>query len=421
MTVAQPAMGAAPPRDLLAAEAAAGVRWRTIVIGFAVILGGTALLQRFAINVAGFPLQFPFLLTYAAVAWLLVRGVASLCPVRCFWYLILVLAVMVTQLVAKRPPQLTSLAYMLAIYAPFCVICPLTRAEYMRVVLVYQRLMVVLALAGIAQFLLQFVWRGPQLFTFEGLVPDTLLLPDFNTVIESFAGLNKSNGVVFLEPSVFSQFLAIAVIAEFCFWQNWRRLALFALALFLSFSGTGFVALFPVLIFLLVARGHLLTVVLGVAALAAFVLINPGNVLDVHLARIETATSGSTQTSAYLRFVGPFDLVGHFSFADARALLFGYGAGSIGALSAVIGSHDPTWAKLVIEYGLLGTAAFLVFFLVAALGRSHTVAIPAAAGIAFFALGGVLLNPYWAYLFAGLCVFPARALEAPEAAPPQPA
>lgn len=417
MTAAQDTLGAALPGRSYAGPDGAQLRWHAIVAAFAVIFGATALLQRFALNVGGFPLQLPFLFTYAAVAWLLLRGAASLSPVRCFWFLIFVLAVLISQLVAKRTPQLTSLAYMLAIYAPFCVICPLSRDEYMRVLLIYQRLMVLLALAGIAQFALQFVWRGPQLFTFEGLVPDTLLLPDFNTVIESFAGLNKSNGMVFLEPSVFSQFLAIAIVAEVCFWQNWRRLALFAAAVFLSFSGTGFVALFPVLLILLIARGHLLTLLLGVAAVAAFVLVNPGNVLDVHLSRIETATSGSTETSAYLRFIGPFELVRHFSFVDARALLFGYGAGSIGSLSVVVGSHDPTWAKLVIEYGLVGSGAFLVFFVVSALGRTHTVAIPAAAGIAFFALGGVLLNPYWVYLFAGLCVLPARAPDQPAPAP----
>ena len=98
-----------------------------------------------------------------------------------------------------------------------------------------------------------------------------MLLPRFNTVIpvQHGASLFKSNGFVFIEPSTFSQFLALAIVIELAVFHSMRRFALFALAYLVTYSGTGLIVLAATLpLFLGSVRVKHVLAVLAVAGAA---------------------------------------------------------------------------------------------------------------------------------------------------------
>ena len=157
--------------------------------------------------------------------------------------------------------------------------------------------MLVVAIAGILQFFGQLVVKGPLLFTFVGIFRPDLISHGFNYVIPvpGLGGLNKSNGFFLVEPSSFSQLMALAIIVELEFFKPSWRLGVLGLALMLSFSGTGLLLFAAIVPLYLLRRGWGGVLLLaGPAVLvAAIVLAGPklapaaGSVERVRLGPVE--------------------------------------------------------------------------------------------------------------------------------------
>ena len=100
------------------------------------------------------------------------------------------------------------------------------------------------AAAGVLQFAAQFVGLG--LFSFEGIVPSSILFEkgyNLRIPITGSGPLLKSNGFFLVEPSIFSQFMAVALAIEVVSVKRVPLLCLFAAGFMLSFSGTGWLVL----------------------------------------------------------------------------------------------------------------------------------------------------------------------------------
>src|SRR5438270_631370 len=71
-------------------------------------------------------------------------------------------------------------------------------------------------------------------------LPTNAIVSGYNSVIPLYwsSPVYKSNGVFFLEPSFFCQFLAIAVVAELVVRPATLRLLILAAGLLCSYSGT---------------------------------------------------------------------------------------------------------------------------------------------------------------------------------------
>ena len=150
------------------------------------------------------------------------------------------------------PPSFASLVNWLAITAfaalTFRVAVP--EEKLFRLVNV---LLAVIALAGVLQFAAQFA--GLPLFRFEGFVPRAFLLERFyntsNSIFHYTAGqkggagpdVMRSNGFFLLEPPVFSQFMAFAIVIEMLYFRRTAFLALYLAGLLVSVSGTGWLML----------------------------------------------------------------------------------------------------------------------------------------------------------------------------------
>ncbi|HLJ21006.1 MAG TPA: hypothetical protein VKU84_12440, partial [Stellaceae bacterium] len=252
----------------------------------------------------------------------------------------------------------------------------------------------------------------------ESFLPETILTQSFNFVIPvpGAWALNKSNGFFLLEPSHFSQMMALAVVAEMAFFRPSWRLAILGLALLLSYSGTGLVicALFVPL--LLVRRGHGRLVVLSLGG--AFILYLFANL--IHLTSLVDRLSefDSEQSSAFARFLSPFYLFSDLVFPHIDTTLFGLGPGSIepyfNAMEYTV--HDPTWGKLFFEYGMVGTIPFLIFICRCLFAGARSVSLSSAVFFTYLVLGGNLVDARMEPLILALVVYQSRPKPAAAAA-----
>ena len=163
---------------------------------------------------------------------------------------------LVTLLVKSSPYSLSSFLMLAVLYLPFIAMFRVSVDEYRQGLNVFQRLMALLAVAGLLQMAVQFVAKPEWMFPLDMFLPEQLFISQFNLRIPITDSLPylKGNGLVFLEPSHFSQFLAFSILIELAYFRRLPRLALLGLAYLTSFSGTGAILLFIVATPLIVRR-----------------------------------------------------------------------------------------------------------------------------------------------------------------------
>lgn len=233
-----------------------------------------------------------------------------------------------------------------------------------------------LAVAGIVQFILQFAGLG--LFSFKDLVPENLLLEGAYVTVISIgdSGFFKSNGFFLVEPSVFSQFMALAIIIEILVFRRSMYLTAFAIGLVCSISGTGWLMILGFVAtatFSLGLRGLLLSlamVAIGSVALGGLALLFPSG-FDLFMAR--TGEIYAIGSSGHQRFVTPWWLANFVFSRTPWVALYGLGAGASEHLGM-----QPAWdynlnppVKITLEYGLPAFVLYLLFLLEGG-GRSRT-------------------------------------------------
>ena len=337
---------------------------------FTTVVAGSALfLQRFgvpagekAINVVGF-------IGLGAAAAGLLRKELAFDRVRfCAFLLLCTLAVLglaYNQVFPNRfqvPPSQQSLLQFL-LFSSFATLSfarPMPEAIFFRRV---TNLFGIVAAAGIVQFLAQFVGLG--LFAFRGLVPDQVLFEDgYNLQIPAgFGGLFKSNGFFLLEPSIFSQVMALALMIEVLTFVRPRFLLLFLAGLLLSMAGTGW----------LVIAAFVLTVTfglgwrgVGMAVATLAVLAGIGFAVALFAPDAAAAFSGRLdevflpRTSGHLRFVTPFWLLSDVLQLQPDSLWAGLGGGVSERVPLSYEYNVNTPVKIVLEYGLPALLTYLV-------------------------------------------------------------
>jgi hypothetical protein len=257
----------------------------------------------------------------------------------------------------------SSLLLLVAVHLPYIFTIP-GGDDQDRIIKFFLGIVTVFALCGIAQYCLQFFVNPRFLFPIENFTPDTFVVQLFNHQAAMGYGSHeyRPNGVFLLEPSFFSQVLAVAIVAELCTLGRLSRLALYGLALILSYSGTGFIVLAICLPLCLIAQRRWGLLVLGVLVLAVIIPIQ----LHFHANRLLSRIGefDSDQSSASMRFVGGFYLFDQFLWHDPGRALFGYGAGSYTNYASRIhylAAAEMALFKMVFEYGLLGASAYFGF------------------------------------------------------------
>jgi hypothetical protein len=371
---------------------------RVTAVGLAAILLSCIVFQRFAIPVGNAQIPASFAASYAVFGILLLLGRFVVNPPLAMFFLatmaLLALSLAISMTIASIP----SFALLFTIYFLYAFKLKYRQGAFEYALDFFLKLMAFSAVLGLAQFFGQFVLPFELVFPIDSFVPDQFRFTEqFNVIIPLAyeAAIMKSNGVLFLEPSFFSQFLGLALVIELTGRQRLLHLGLYGAALIVSYSGTGMSIVAIFLPWILIQRGNLQ--MLALMLFCGVLFLVAGNALNLNLLTERVQEFGSTQSSAFARFMSPYFLIRDFLIEDPSAFLFGMGPGSIEvvvsqAYTRAYLAHDPAWIKLMFEYGTIAAACMLAYIAVALRHGSRHPLLAWAVLFVFLFLGGYLLN-----------------------------
>jgi hypothetical protein len=391
-----------------------------IVIGLALLI----FFPRFQVNIGPYFVNVGLIAQFLVIGTLLMKNNLRVDPTRAALYSAS-LAIMFTAWIWSPSNSSPLSALLMAVsYLSFIFVArlnggnePLERFT----MAAFCNLMLVAAVAGILQFFMQFAFKAPWLFDFTSYIP--LLFRGggtYNTVI-SAGSFIKSNGFFFREPSTCSQYLALALICEIALRRrklkklSLPRMATLGLALLLTYSGTGLITLFVGLMFPLGVKTALRMGLLGLGGLLVFWVL--GDALNLGFTANRVNEFSAPGTSAYARFVAPVHFIQHRMDSHSITFLIGHGPGSVTRNIRNAPGYenaDPTWAKALYEYGVVGFATFLALMLYSTFKSRAPAELIGAVCFGWLIIwGGVFLAPEMTALIFILCAV------APAAPPPQ--
>ncbi len=370
------------------------IRWCIVFV-----LLSTTVLARFGVNVGGESLPVSLAALYALLAALALAKHTRVAGTTMLLYgCVLLLAYTSWFINSSYAPvnrsSPSSLLFLIALYLPFTVVLrtPNTSdSEFRWTARAFSNIAMLCAIAGIAQFFAQFFFKAPWLIDFTPMLPDAIRnIGTYNTSIP-VGDLYKSNGFFLREPSAFSFLMALAAIVEMNTEKRWRRVAFFVFALLLTYSGTGLLALLIGLMFPLGRNTlvRLVTLVVG----GGLLIVLLGDTLNLSFTVNRLQEFGSERSSAYIRYIAPMHVIAGSIDASPWSALFGHGPGSIQRTSQSFQAFDPTWAKLLFEYGLVGCAAMLTLVVHALVQSRVPAQISAVLFFSWLIMGGHLLSP----------------------------
>ncbi|HEY4068459.1 MAG TPA: hypothetical protein VGM74_16270, partial [Burkholderiaceae bacterium] len=308
----------------------------------------------------GLSLAVPMLCATGALGLLLGRMVADVRRLLAFIALLALLWGM--QVLRNEVFSVSSLMLFTLLHFPYVLRMRRT-PDYRHVLAFFQGVAVTIAVLGLVQYAMQFL-VGPTLaFPIENFFPEAFKVSKFNMqgYLEYGSEVYRTNGVFMLEPSFFSQLLAVAVVLEAVTRRRPWVLVVLLAAMAVSYSGTGLMLLGACLPCLAVARrrwdwllaGALL---IALALLGAETIDNP--YVNVFLKRAGEFTEPGS--SGFERFVGGFYVFGQLLWPQPWRGLFGFGAGALQLYETKaywpFGSNAVF--KMVFEFGLVGGLAY---------------------------------------------------------------
>lgn len=412
-----------PPPLLLALPGRSGRRAIRGIAGFdpvrtllATTLFVVVVLERFGLNFGSYSFNACLVALYLLLFVSAATGRLAVSGTRAAVYAVAVAVAVASYAVNatfahEDQSSVSSLLLLLVTYAPFpFVVMPASAIDRdpSTALARFVNVSLFVAIAGILQFYAQYLIHAPWLFDFTDWVPPVFRGPSgFHTVIRVGAHA-KSNGFFEREPSGFSFTMALGLMAE---WSGRRRpwvLVCHAFGLLLSYSGTGILALLIGSLFPIRRNTLLRVAVLGAAG--AIVYWTLGNVLDLSFTLQRVFEFGSERSSGYIRYIAPFRLLVDTWNTEPWSLWLGHGPGTIaraqeGAFFSGLHTyefHDPTWAKLLFEYGIAGFVAFVALFALVLRHPAVPVSIRAVLFFSWLIMGGHLLSPDHAVLTLAL-------------------
>jgi hypothetical protein len=293
---------------------------------------------------------------------------------------------------APEQASVASFLLLIVLYAPFAVSLrqgAVAPSLWRWLMTMYLRFALVVAIAGIAQFLAQFVAHPPWLFDFTPWIPRSIQGSGEYLTVQQAGELMKSNGFFLREPTSFSFAMAFALLCEMSLTRRKWAMAIFATGLMLTYSGSGLLALAVAMLFPLRRRSLLQLAVAMMLAVLAFLVLGDALNLSYTVDRADEINANS-RSSAYLRFIDPgLVLLQHIDTNPWTSLL-GHGPGS---LPRITSAYESTFAKAPFEYGLLGSLSVGLLMLLALNRSACPIRMRVALGLDWVLLGSALLSP----------------------------
>lgn len=383
--------------------------WLAGLLLYTPLLASTLLAKLSVPPFAAQSLSIAYLFILLALGLGLVLGHLRLDSGRLGFFLVFIGCIGAVQVFRGEPFSLNSMLLLVTLYVAYVFYLPRGGDSTAAALRFFLGLATLLALAGIAQYGLQLTVGPRYAFPIENFVPEAFIIDGFNMQAPIAYGETayRVNGIFFSEPSFFSQFMAVAIVVELLTSNRLLRVALFGLALLLSYSGTGVILLAICGPLILITRRHWGLIWLIVGALVLAVAL--GSYLDLDKLTGRIGEFGVVRSSAHARFVAGFDVLTQYLWPDPWKALFGYGAGAFPgyAVRMPFPVAEMTLFKMVFEYGLLG-AAFYFAFIFYCVFRSTAPAIVRLAVALTLLLNGPFV-PFFHGLALSLLVWTSRA------------
>jgi len=369
---------------------------RSTLVGgvLAAMLFSTLFLTRFALKLGHSELSLALVMVLVGTMLMVLTGAVRISPTRAGLFAVAVATLLLSLMLGDAAePSYLSFFNLVLLYAAWMFVVPDDR-QFEWAIRLTRLLLLIIGFCGVVQFFAQVAIKAPFLFTWDTTFPRAVISHGFNYVIPApgLGGLNKANGFFLLEPSSLSQMMTIAIIIELEFFKPSWRLLVLAAALLLSFSGTGMVLFMAVVPLMLLNRGRGGILLVGVPALIAAGVLLAGPKIGLLVDRLQEF--GSDQSSGFARFLSPFYLFRDYLYPHASTTLFGMGPGTIETytLKTAYLIHDPTWGKLIFEYGFLGALPFAVYVCYCFFAGARSIWLAAALFIDYLLLGGNLVD-----------------------------
>ncbi len=379
------------------------------LIWFTVILGCITIGQRFAIPFDESQFGFGFLFCLLITVMLAVSSRLTIDPTRMLLYFVAISGCLITLFFKRNEFSTISLLMLFVVYFSYIFSLKLYRDQYISILGSFQDIMLFCAWCGLIQFLIQFVLSPDYMFPFDLFVPEQLFIPEFNLripITDEFI-YEKSTGLWFLEPSIWSQFLAFAVIIELRYFNRTKRLMIYLGSIGLCFSGTGPILLISVGAVLVFSQGRFSIVLLAIIGFACIFIFKDVFPFSVFYERLSDFSNPLASGSG--RFFATYwaiaDLIQQGRFQD---LIWGLGPGQLSLIVTNTDYYvqDSSWFKMIVEYGFFGLFFFSLFFLTALFRKSPDKILSLACLVQYLFLGGYLLSFYVHFLYLVLVVWP---------------
>ncbi len=350
--------------------------------------------SRFGINIGNsFFLDFSLIALYILLACILFSGYFRIDRRSAILYGASVCFGSISYLFNIGNSSISSLLLLFAVYFPFIITVPNkipSETLWKWAAEAFSNIALFCAIAGIVQFFAQTVIHDKWLFDFRYLLPDIIRLESgFNTIIP-MGTLFKSNGFFIREPSGFSELMAFALVFELALRRRGMRIMTYGLGLLLSYSGSGILIILIAFLFPLNYKSVFRYLFLsGAAGLILWLL---GDALNLWFIVDRASEFNSEQSSAYARFIAPFRLLVDTLTTDPWNPFLGHGPGMISRTVLSYGFHDPTYVKLLFEYGACGAIVMIANVAFACTRSTAPVRIKAMFFFTWLIFGGGLLT-----------------------------
>jgi len=351
-------------------------------------------LSRFGFQVGEtFSLAPSYIFLYAALITAIAKGLVFIDLKLLIIFSGVVLTSFVSFLFGEPEKTFTSLILYWFIYFPFVFKSCNTASPALLFYNLYYPFFLLLAVFGLLQFGAQFFFNPDWLFDFRHNIPDFFQNKNTMNTVILLSGLTKSNGFFCLEPSFFSQYMSYGLLFAGLFGGSLASVLLLLCGLVVSFSGTGVIILITgcCVLFRYFTPNNRIFIFL---ALFIFFLISFLTKDNLLLSRVEEFKGGTgvRTTSAAMRFLNPRITVAEGLSRSTFNCIFGIGPGTISKVFRDFEGHDPVWAKLFFEYGILGGLLLIMFLFFSARTSSYKDHFLFLFFIQWSLLGGHLLN-----------------------------
>ncbi|MBR0797157.1 hypothetical protein JQ615_17330 [Bradyrhizobium jicamae] len=340
------------------------------LVWFAII--SVLFLGQIAYNIGEFPLASDLLSYALIVLYLLLSGYAALSVPSLFIYISAVAIAALRVPFATSTTSWSSFLLLCVLYAPF--MFRLVRRPGLGPVLdyvlkAYVLAATIIAVVAIVQLVAVNITKLDILTNIYFVLPKEVRGAGTYTFYrEGGGGLVKANGFFLRESADLSLVTGLALLIEYRSQRRLYYLALLAAGLLSSFSGSGMIA---VIAGLLLPKSWSRTPVFVAYACGFVLLIVVLSSLDDPFLNIwlgRFSEFGKPNTSAYARFVAPWEMVQNSFNSGLFATWLGKGAGSyfrdLATYRYTYEVADPTWAKVTYEYGVVGLLLFLALVIV---------------------------------------------------------